>query len=415
MRGWKSSSMSSVRDTAVLADLRLARAYAAKHLPWFAPALYRCRIVLTEQTNVAAVDPDYNVYWNPAAVCGITSAAPNRTRQLEELAFVWVHEISHNLRDHGARRAAIGGEPGRWNCCADLEINDADWAGTAYPSAFPPLLPEDFRLRDGELAEWYYRRPETDRDYGQPLDCGSGAHGDAREWEAAGDRQNLNDTQREVVRRQVAEEMNKAPGNLPGGWDVWVRDTLNPKVDWRQLLRQRLATAIAVGSGARVDYSYRRPGRRQALYAPIILPTLTGSNRNQLAVVIDTSGSMEGEGLDRAIGEVYGILRGAHRRVTLIPCDTEAYEPVVLEGEADLRRVLHLPGGGGTNLLAGIHSALHLRPRPDAVLVLTDGFTPYPTETYEVPVLFGLLGERLTPFNRPPDPPWGEDAVIEIG
>lgn len=406
--------MYSDKQKTVLADLRLARAYAAKHLPWFAPALYRCHIVLTDKTNVAAIDPNYNVYWNQDMVAAIAASTPDRTRQLEELAFIWIHEISHNLRDHGSRRAAIGGEPGRWNCCADLEINDADWPGTQHPSAFPPLLPEDFKLDDGELAEWYYRQPETDRNYGE-LDCGSSAHGEAREWELEGDRQEINDTQREVIRRNVAEEMSKTPGSLPGGWAVWVRETLNPKVDWQQLLRQRLATAIAVGSGARVDYSYRRPGRRQSSYDPIIMPTLTGSSRSQLAVVIDTSGSMEGAQLDQAIGELYGILRTAHQRVTLIPCDTKAYDPVRLDGEPDLRRLLQLPGGGGTNLIGGIEAALALTPGPDAVLVLTDGFTPYPTETYATPVIFGIIAEKPDHYNRPPNPPWSEDTVVEIG
>lgn len=395
-------------------DLRLARAYAAKHLPWFAPALYRCHIVLSEKTTVAAIDPNYNVYWNPDAVNVILGSTADRTRQLEELAFIWIHEISHNLRDHGERRESIGGEAGRWNCCADLEINDARWSGTRYPTLFPPILPQDFKLKTGELAEWYYRQEETDRPYGLPLDCGSGAHGEARPWEMEGNGQTLNETQREVIRRNVAQEMSKTPGSMPGGWEVWVQQTLDPKIDWRQLLRQRLATAIAVGNGARVDYSYRRPGRRQATYDPIILPTLAGSTRNQLAVVVDTSGSMQGLPLDQAVAELYGILRAAHQQITLIPCDATAYAPIRLEGEADLRRLLKLPGGGGTNMIGGIDAALQLSPVPDTVLVLTDGYTPYPEQTYATPVLFGIIGQGRDAYNRPPNPPWSADTVVEI-
>lgn len=406
--------MSLPDPTSVKADLRLARAFAAKHLPWFAPALYRCHIVLTDKVTVAAIDPDYNVYWNPEAIRAILDATPDRTRQLEELAFLWIHEISHNLREHGERRKDIGGEPARWNCCADLEINDATWPGTRQPTEFPPVTPEDFKLEGGELAEWYYRREETDRPFGQLVDCGSSAHGEARPWELEGDGQQLNDTQREIIRRNVAQEMNKTPGSMPGGWEMWVQHTLNPKIDWRQLLRQRLATAIAVGNGARVDYSYRRPGRRQAIYDPVIMPTLSGSTRNQLAVVIDTSGSMSGRPLDRAVGELYGILRAAHQQITLIPCDSQSYSPIRLDGEDDLRRVMKLPGGGGTNMIGGIEAALELKPVPDTVLVLTDGYTPYPSEKYTTPILFGIVGGELNRYNRPPNPPWGEDVVIEI-
>ena len=406
--------MSSPDRRAVRDALRLARAYAARHLPWFAPALYRCKIVLSERTTVAAIDANYNVYWNPVAVDQIIAVSMSRQQQLAELAFVWIHEISHNLREHESRRQHIHGEADRWNCCADLEINDAAWPGLRPPSVFPPVVPEDFDLATGQLAEWYYRQEETDRPYGLQLDCGSGAHGEARPWELEGDGQTLNDTQREVIRRNVAREMANRPGTLPGGWDVWVQETLNPKVDWRQLLRQRLATAIAVGSGARVDYSYRRPGRRQSVYDPVILPTLSGSRRSQLAVVIDTSGSMAGTPLDRAVAELYGILRAAHQQVTLIPCDTEAYTPILLKGEEDLRRLMKLPGGGGTNMIGGIEAALDLQPAPDAVLVLTDGYTPYPAERYPTPVLFGIVGSGLDRYNRPPNPPWSEDAVVEI-
>lgn len=398
------------------ADLRLARAFAAKHIPWFAPALYRCNIVLNKQVSVAAIDTHYNVYWNPDVVNLITSSTANRTRQLEELAFIWVHEISHNLRNHNERRVDLGGEPTRWNCCADMEINDSNWEGTRHPTLFPPVLPKTFNVEDGQLAEWYYRKEEVKIPPQMMLDCGSGAHGQDRAWELTGEGQNLTDTQREIIQRNVAKKMQAAPpGTIPGHWQVWINHTLNPKVDWRQLLRQRLATAIAVGSGGRVDYSYRRPGRRQSTYDPVIMPTLTGTTRNQLAVVVDTSGSMGGGLLDQAIAELYGILQSAHQQVTLIPCDATDYAPIQLSNEADLRRLVELPGGGGTNMIGGIEAALQLKPTPDTVLVLTDGYTPYPMETYATPVLFGIIGKGRDAYNWPPNPPWGEDTVVGIG
>ena len=48
--------------------IRLARAYAAKQMSWFSPALYRCRIVLSEQVQIAAIDKNFNTYWNPRTI-----------------------------------------------------------------------------------------------------------------------------------------------------------------------------------------------------------------------------------------------------------------------------------------------------------------------------------------------------------
>lgn len=399
-----------------MATLRLARAFAAKHLPWFAPALYRCQMVLTDAVTVAAIDDHYNVYWNPAAVQLLVNSTQDRNRYLEELAFIWVHEISHVLREHSQRSTDIGATPKRWNCCADMEINDSQWPGTRPPTLLPPVTPATLKLPKGKLAEWYYRQDETKMPEMPLVDCGSGSHGSARPWEVGENRQQLGDTDREIIRRSVAKEMSKQPGSIPGHWKVWVDQTLNPKIDWRQLLQQRLATAIAVGSGARVDYSFRRPGRRQSVYNPVILPTLSGRQRNQLAVVIDTSGSMQGQPLGQAVAEIYGILTSVHQKISLIPCDAQSFEPVELSSPTQLREMLELPGGGGTDMRAGINAALQLTPVPDCILVLTDGFTPYPAEIPKVPTLFGILHDDASgnQVQRLPHPPWGDDQVIVI-
>ena len=77
-----------------------------------------------------------------------------------------------------------------------------------------------------------------------------------------------------------------------------------------------------------------------------------------------------------------------------------------------------LQGGGGTDMVAGIDAAMSLRPRPDAVIVLTDGYTPFPHQRYHIPVIFGILsaqaihcGYRPT---KPPMPPWRECDVVVI-
>ena len=399
------------------ADLRLARAYSAKQLPWFSPALFRCRIVITTAVPIAAIDVHYNVYWNPEVVELMSNSRTERKRILEELAFIWVHEICHVLREHSARARQIGANPQRWNYAADLEINDSNWPGIQAPTLFPPLLPQQYKLPIGKTVEWYYKQEALTQELEQSWDDGSGAHGIARPWEVEDThRQEIPEIGRSIIQREVAQQMRQQlPGTLPGGWGLWVKHTLEPKIDWRPVLRKRLTTAIAVGRGSRVDYSYQHPNRRATTFAPVILPSLTGAQSHQLVVVVDTSGSMSGAPLEQAIAELYGILRQVHQSVNLIPCDTQEYTPIPLRREADLRKLLRLPGGGGTNMIRGIEAALELSPVPDTVLVLTDGFTPYPSQRYKIPVVFGIIGQDvLHPSSIPPNPPWGQDAIVFI-
>ena len=93
--------------------------------------------------------------------------------------------------------------------------------------------------------------------------------------------------------------------------------------------------------------------------------------------MIDTSGSMSDGMLGQALGEVGGVLRslGVGRRdLRSCCCDAEAYEA---QSVRELGRV-ELPGGGGTDMGRGVEAAAALRPQPQLIVVLTDGFTPWP-------------------------------------
>ena len=423
-----------MNTTAIVDRLRFARAYCAEHLPWFAPALYTAHIRLTDQVPVAAVDQHLNIYWNPSAVQAICeSTRGNSTEEARRLGFLWIHEISHILRDHADRCQEIKAVSARWNIAADLEINDGVWQPLVMPEQFPGLLPSAYKLPDGKIAEWYYNHLPADEaskpGYG---DEGSGVHSHLRIWEEGGtgqedaqdgqnQRQILHPVDIALIKRQTANELGKAiqsgklAGNIPGSWRQWVERVLRSRTDWRRVLRHRMSVAIATGVGARVDYSYRRPSRRQSVYAPIIRPTFAGDRSARVACVVDTSGSMGADDLASALGEVFGVLQAFNVPVTVIPCDAASYEPIVLQKPSDVFRIKALAGGGGTDMTVGIRAALALHPKPDSVLVLTDGYTPYPPAPFTRPVVFGILCEyKSKDIPIPLMPPWQEDAVVWI-
>jgi predicted metal-dependent peptidase len=77
---------------------------------------------------------------------------------------------------------------------------------------------------------------------------------------------------------------------------------------------------------------------------------------------------------------------------------------------------VELLGGGGTDMGEGITQALALRPRPSIVVVLTDGFTPWPLEAPRAAkVIVGLIEGQSGGawMHHPPVPSWATVVRIE--
>ncbi len=402
--------------------LRMARAYAAEKLPWFAPALYAARLVITEACPFpAGIDDGMRVYFNPRWVLQRRQQGGEQDA-VRELAWLWVHEICHRLREHSERAKEKRAEPFLWNIAGDLEINDAEWEGLKPPQGI--LLPQNFRLPNGKLAEFYYDallKKGKSRQFMKAWDEGSGVHGQKREWELPDDAEqapSVTTWEQAVIRRAVAEEIvahhNKSRGIIPAGWLRWAEEVLTPKVDWREILKRKVRGAITIGTGQRMDYSFARPHRRAEVYDPMLPPSLSGDFIPRVTCVVDTSGSISERELAQALAEVRRILESLRLPIIVLPCDAVPYEPIKVFTSSQLLR-LPLRGGGGTDMVAGIEAALRLRPTPDVVIVLTDGYTPFPKQRYKVPVIFGIFapeGSRKVP--KPPMPPWRESDVVLI-
>jgi len=143
--------------------VRAARVYAADCVGWFAATLYAAPLHLSDALPApAAIDRYGRVYFNPLWVARLYEACGHDRHQLvQQLAYVWYHEVAHWLRAHGERAEAIRADAQLWNLAADLEINDYLPDGMAYPSLGGEpivMLPRRFNLPEGEIAEWYYRR-----------------------------------------------------------------------------------------------------------------------------------------------------------------------------------------------------------------------------------------------------------------
>jgi predicted metal-dependent peptidase len=426
------------------------RLRAVNHVPYLATALFRLTPVSAPGLGTMATDPHWRVYidFNRVAQWGVDAATG-----------LFVHEVSHPLRDHYVRAKETAAQPDRWNISADCEINDdlRQMGMTLPPEAW---FPEGLTSANGKPApegrtsEFYYPLvPEAPVGQGEPDEvqggrggaadgggqprgghrgrpvnrgaatgvCGSGAGGRPADIELpAHDSRfpSVSPAQGELVRRKVAEdtrdyERSKGRGSVPAGMSRWAAEVLAPpKVSWQQVLRSAVRQAMITVAG-NIDYTYSRSSRRES--GPFIFPGMQ-KPRVTVGTVVDTSGSMSSRDLAAALAEVEGIVRKAgirgrdHRLLTV---DASAGEPQVVTSA----RKIKLTGGGGTDMRVGINAVERLTPRPDVTIVFTDGFTPWPVTrtTRSTPLIVGIIGSEASIADAEATwgpPPWAR--VVRI-
>jgi predicted metal-dependent peptidase len=371
-------------------------------MPYLAGAMFACDVHQAPDSGTIQIDTAWQLHVDPVVVAAT---------EVDELGRLIIHLTGHLLRDHAGRARSLGVEAenqrGRWNRAGDAEINDDLTTGGLVP-ALADDLPDDLGCDTAKLAEHYYERAtEGPRKW----DCGSGADGCPRPGDA---RAGISFRQGELLRLGVAAEIHAAegqlPGTVPGGWLRWAEAVLPSKTDWRKILAAEVRSAVAAVAG-QVDYSYRRPSRRSHLNPDVITPRLERPVPD-VVIVFDTSGSMHAGLLGRALTEVEAVLsraglRGQRVRVMAVDTDVHAISRVTSS------RQVTLGGGGGTDMGAGIEAAVALRPRPSIVIVLTDGFTPWPLEPPKgVRVIIGLLKDGWLRNDWQP-PVWARTVLIE--
>jgi len=387
------------------------RVWAAHEAPYLASALLALDPVVVDVSDDPRIDlrafpadRRWHVYIDPDVLAGVT---------VEELGFWLLHQVSHLLREHAARYPGAGtdaplgartSEQRRWNLAGDAEINDdLHTARLTLPKAAPH--PSWFELPEGWLAEQYWDALGDTPPPRWGRDCGSGCDGQDRDWDC--DRPGLSSVRARLVARDTARrirEHTRTRGDTPAGWQRWANDVLEPSVNWRRQLAAHVRRGAADVTG-RVDFTYRRPSRRASAVPNVVLPSLR-QPLPQVALVIDTSGSMSDSMLSQALAEVTGVLRSlgiARRNLRVIACDAQAYEAQQVRDV----RTIRLAGGGGTDMGAGLDAAAALRPRPDLIIVLTDGYTPWrPAPPRGIRVVVGLMA------NGGHTPDWAETVLI---
>ncbi len=342
--------------------LMAARLHLTSTAPYLAPIAYRMPIIVTEKIGAtAACDARGRIYFHPQFAESLPFA---------QLVGVMHHEVLHFVYAHVPRMD--GRDRELFNVAADVVINEQIVeAGGELPSngcfraAFK--VPAEHTTAEA-VYDWLLQNAPQGAGGGM---CATGATGDAEGDAAAAGEHGLDDVDADMARDEVAAAIGRHAGKVPGGLGVWADErTGPPRVNWRAKLGSLIARANNTFVRGRVQSDWRRVSRRSGAVGVHLPGRVQPVPR--IACIIDTSGSMWGEGA-AVLSEAMGIVQASGVAVDMLSCDAAAGRVVSVERLTDLRPVL--TGGGGTDLQPAV-DALAPVTRYSALVVFTDGYLP---------------------------------------
>ena len=225
---------------------------------------------------------------------------------------------------------------------------------------------------------------------GQPGEPGEGF--DAHDWDGA---QDMPDADKQALAREIDEAVRQGAlmaGKTGSGGDRSLEDLMQPQVDWRTALRDFITTTCT-GS----DFStWKRPNRR-FIGAGYYMPSGITERVQDIAVGIDTSGSIGAPELVSFLSEVRGIAESVRpERIHLLYWDTEVCQhEVYLEHDLPSLVASTKPAGGGGTMVECVPEYLNkMGISPQATIVLTDGYLGGGWGTWTCPVLWTILDNK---------------------
>jgi predicted metal-dependent peptidase len=236
-----------------------------------------------------------------------------------ELNFVVAHENGHKMYRHLTTWKKIHDENHRLanQACdyvinlmlKDLDPTESVIAMPRYPHGHPMagkvmgLIDERFRGMNSKQVFDILKEEQEENGSGE----GDGDGGfDDHDWDGAKDmsEEDKKELEREIDQaiRQGMMAQQKIAGNGASGLDRELADLLEPKVNWREVLRDFVKSIC----NSKDASSWRKVNRR-FLSTGVYMPTLIGEKVGHLVIAIDTSGSVGDAELGEFLSEVKGI------------------------------------------------------------------------------------------------------------
>lgn len=364
-----------IRDDAEVAFIRARLALRSTH-PFYAHLSLKLGLQWREdcQGGLSATDGK-TIFVNPSAFLALPK---------NEQPSVIVHEVWHCAAGHPWRCGSR--DPFRFNVAGDVAIanalDDEKLPQVQAGEAFMCAMGIDRRKFVGMNVEEIYEKLPANV---QQPQCGQGqpqqgngngkGGGTPQHWNGQGgcyhpapDKADSDGATDAQWKQNVIEAAQQA-GNAPGAWRELV-DAATPKVPFTVKLHEFLTR----GMGG--DTSFDSFNRRH-VYQGMYLPNETRFVMGEVAVCLDTSGSMSTEMLQEALGYIRGFREEHPCTLHFIQCD---YDVPAENGYKKYNEWERLPqkfdigGRGGTSFDAPFRLMAEKRIKPKVVIYCTDAF-----------------------------------------
>jgi predicted metal-dependent peptidase len=272
----------------------------------------------------------------------------------------------------------------------NIGLIDPRFRGMDTKQVFDILMQEKEKGGGGKGGD----EPGSGGEEGEQTDSGSDSPGlDEHDWQGA--KEMTAETIKELTQeiesalRQGGIYAGKVGGNMLRS----VQDMLEPKVDWREVLRRFVRTSLK----DRDSPSWRK-AHKNYLWQDIILPSIVGKRMKHLVIAMDTSGSIQGEMLSLFMGELNKVVTTTNPdRVDVLYWDTEVAGHETHKGAAKSIVSKTKPkGGGGTDPDCVPAFMLDKKlEKADALVVLTDGYMTSDSRKWAglgLPILWCIIG-----------------------
>jgi len=361
----------------IIDKLTTARVGLLLKAPFFGNMATRMRLIDASEWCPTAATDGRNFFYNKKFIEKLS---------VKKLEFLFGHEICHCVFDHFGR---VGSRDRQLsNIAQDFAVNqilvderigdkitevkiclDSKYRGMAWEEIYDELMKnvktmsmEDYIKQLGDLLDEHINE-----------DSGSGQDGKEGDKDGKG-RPGMTKAEAQAIKDEIKEAMIQSAaaagaGKTPAGIMRLIKDMTEPKINWRDLVRQEIQSIV------RNDYSFTRPNRK-SMHSGAILPGMKEATTIDIGISIDMSGSIGTEDATTFLSEVKGIMdQYEDFKVNLWCFDTEIYNHKEISHDNSEDLLDYEPqGGGGTDFEVNWEFMKDQGIQPKKFIMFTDGY-----------------------------------------